>query len=76
MSGNLIEFIKVFTLVFAFSGLILVGRRYMLRLDDDEDVDEGENVINFPNQNENTDMMDYDGMGNYGRFPIKVKRKR
>ena len=34
MSANLIEFIKVFTLVFAFSGLILAGRRYMLKWDD------------------------------------------
>ena len=75
MSGNLIEFIKVFTLVFTFSGLILLGRRYMLKLDDDITDDE-ENIVDFPNQNENTDKMDYDGMGNYGRFPIKVKRKR
>lgn len=73
MSGNLAEFIKVFTLVFTFSGLILVGRRYMLKLDDDVD---DENIVNFPNQNESTDTMDYDGMGNYGRFPRRVKRKR
>ena len=73
MSGNLFEFIKVFTLVFAFSGLILIGRRYMLKLDGD--AEDENNVIDFPNQNEKTDTMDYDGMGNYGRFPVKVKKK-
>ena len=73
MSGNLFEFIKVFTLVFAFSGLILIGRRYMLKLD--SDAEDQNNVIDFPNQNEKTDTMDYDGMGNYGRFPVKVKKK-
>ena len=74
MSGNLFEFIKVFTLVFAFSGLILAGRRYMLKWDDD--LEEENNVIDFPHQNERTDTMDYDGMGNYGRFPKKLKRRR
>ena len=73
MSGNLIEFIKVFTLVFTFSGLILAGRRYMLKSDDEEE----NNVVNFPYENEKTDVMDYDGMGNFGRFPKKqIKRKR
>ena len=74
MSGNLIEFIKVFTLVFTFSGLILAGRRYMLKWDDD--VEEENNIVSFPDQTEKTDTMDYDGMGNYGRFPEKINRKR
>ncbi|MBL97528.1 MAG: hypothetical protein CMF52_06890 [Legionellales bacterium] len=74
MSGNLVEFIKVFTLVFTFSGLILAGRRYMLKFD--EEPEDESNVVNFPNRNEKTDRMDYDGMGNYGRFPKKLKRKK
>ena len=73
MSSNLIEFVKVFTLVFSFSGLILIGRHYMSKLEDDTD---DENIVKFPDQNKNTDVMDYDGMGNYGRFPRKLKRKR
>ncbi len=74
MSGNLIEFIKVFTLVFTFSGLILAGRRYMLKWDDD--IEDENNVVSFPNRDDKTDSMDYDGMGNYGRFPKKLERRR
>lgn len=74
MSANFIEFMKVFTLVFAFSSLILIGRRYMLKLDDE--VEDENNVVKFPAHTENTDTMDYDGMGNYGRFPRKIKRKK
>tara|TARA_B100001057_G_C22819404_1_gene938796 strand:+ start:336 stop:557 length:222 start_codon:yes stop_codon:yes gene_type:complete len=73
MSANLIEFIKVFTLVFAFSGLILAGRRYMLKWDD---VDKENNIVSSPNQNDEIDSMDYDGMGNYGRFPEKTKTRK
>ena len=75
MSGNLVEFIKVFTLVFGFSGLILAGRRFMSKWD--EEPGEQNNIVNFPCEDERTDVMDYDGMGNFGRFPKRqVKRKR
>ena len=74
MSGNLFEFIKVFTLVFAFSGLILAGRRYMLKWDE-EDQDQESSVENFPKKEVlmDSDVIDYDGMGNQGRFPSKSK---
>ena len=72
MSGNLFEFIKVFTLVFAFSGLILAGRRYMLKWDEE---DQESSVENFPKKEVPTDsdVIDYDGMGNQGRFPSRSK---
>ena len=74
MSGNLFEFIKVFTLVFAFSGLILAGRRYMLKWDE-EDQDQESSVENCPKKEVlmDSDVIDYDGMGNQGRFPSKSK---
>ena len=34
MSGNLAEFLKVLTIVVTWSTCILVGRRYMLSIDD------------------------------------------
>ena len=82
MSGNLAEFLKVLTIVVSWSTLILVGRHYMISIDDsrEEDdeglVDEPEDraMIKIPT-NQNSDMMDYDGMGNYGRFPKKIERK-
>jgi hypothetical protein len=46
----------------------------MLKLDDE--VKDENNVVNFTAHSENTDTMDYDGMGNYGRFPRKIKRKK
>ena len=75
MSGNLIEFIKVFTLVFTFSGLILAGRRYMLKWDDEPDKSEDSSTENFnPKSNiTHSDIIDYDGMGNQGRFPSRSK---
>ena len=37
MSGNLAEFLKVFTIVVSWSSLILIGRHYMLSIDDTEE---------------------------------------
>ena len=37
MSQNLVEFLKVLTIVVTWSTLILVGRRAMLSIDDSED---------------------------------------
>ena len=46
MSGNLAEFLKVLTIVVSWSTLILVGRHYMLSIDDSrEEDDEVENPI-------------------------------
>ena len=72
MSGNLFEFIKVFTLVFTFSGLILAGRRYMLKWDEE---DQERSAENFPKKEvlTDSDVIDYDGMGNQGLFPSRSK---
>ena len=50
--------------------MILIGRRMMVA--DVEEEEECDNVVDFPDY---VDNVDYDGMGNYGRFPSK-KRKR
>ena len=75
MSGNLIEFIKVFTLVFAFSGLILAGRRYMLKWDNETSEEDNPTSNDFQTRIvvTDSDVIDYDGMGNQGRFPSRSK---
>ena len=37
MSSNLLEFLKVLTIVVTWSTLIIIGRRAMLSLDDEDD---------------------------------------
>ena len=87
MNLNLIEFIKVFTIVLTFSSLLMLGHHYMWNLTEEEDEEiendeeEQENVLDFPNthsaSNNNIvepDFVDYDGMGNQGRFP-EVRRR-
>ena len=81
MSGNLAEFMKVLLIVVTWSTCILAGRHYMLSIDDSREEDEGlsdepevREAIKIP-INQNSDTMDYDGMGNYGRFPKKIERK-
>ena len=81
MTANLAEFIKVFLIVFTFAGGILAFRKFMLSFDDfEEDTDKNKKaeVIHLPKRAEvynNTvvdpDFIDYDGMGNQGRFPSK-----
>ena len=76
MSGNLTEFLKVLTIVVTWSTLILTGRHYMLSFDgkeEDEDIEEDPEdtgMIKVPTS-QISDTVDYDGMGNYGRFPEK-----
>ena len=77
MDNNLIEFLKVFIIVFGFSGLILTGRHFMLKADlEDSESTDDDNILDFPRNTQATDAIDYDGMGNYGRFPIKQKKDR
>jgi|TARA_B100000282_G_scaffold66781_1_gene44980 hypothetical protein len=84
MSGNLAEFIKVFLIVFSFSGGILMFRRFMLNIDD-EDTNTApvkeDNLVNLPKKTiverktlAHPDIIDYDGMGNQGRFPKTSKK--
>tara|TARA_X000000950_G_C13743706_1_gene589595 strand:+ start:426 stop:647 length:222 start_codon:yes stop_codon:yes gene_type:complete len=60
MSANLAEFIKVFLVVFTFSGGILAFRKYMLDMDEEDD--------ETTSEDQQTDNVDYDGIGNQGRF--------
>ena len=78
MSSNLIEFLKVFSVVATFSTLLLLGHNYMWKLieEDKENNEERKNVLDFPRivslereQFNEPDFIDYDGMGNQGRFP-------
>lgn len=70
MSSNLLEFIKVFVVVFGISGCILSVRNLMVNMDEPDEV-EDEDIIDVSDAVRVTapDVMDYDGMGNYGRFP-------
>ena len=76
MSLNLMEFLKVFTIVATFSTLLLLGHNYMWKLIEEDNENDDDNVLDFPkivssqriDPNE-SDFIDYDGMGNQGRFP-------
>ena len=76
MSLNLMEFLKVFTIVATFSTLLLLGHNYMWKLIEQDREEDDDNILDFPkivsskraDPNE-SDFIDYDGMGNQGRFP-------
>jgi len=70
MTPNFLEFMKVFILVFSFSGVILSVRHLMTSMSDPYEV-EDENILDISDATPMVapDTMDYDGMGNYGRFP-------
>ena len=72
---NLEEFMKVFTIVFAMSGLILFLRRFITNYDE-ELPEELDNRIDIDFKQTNTDFIDYDGMGNQGRFPVSKAKRR
>ena len=83
MTANLAEFIKVFLIVFTFAGGILTFRRFMLSFDEKEDNRNTKKaeVVHLPKRPEvykktvvSPDFIDYDGMGNQGRFP-RTRRK-
>ena len=77
MTANLIEFMKVFVMVFGFSATILAGRHFMINFDKKREEKETNNVLDIPEiQNINPDLIDYDGMGNQGRFPMSNKSKK
>ena len=76
MTPNLEEFIKVFTVVFSTSGTILYLRHLIVNYEE-EKPEELDNLIDLNFGRNNPDFIDYDGMGNQGRFPvINKKRKR
>ena len=76
MSLNLMEFLKVFTIVATFSTLLLLGHNYMWKLIEEDNKNDDDNVLDFPKivssqriDTNESDFIDYDGMGNQGRFP-------
>ena len=70
MTVNLFEFLKVFIIVFGVAGGITFFRRTFI--EDEENSETTESNKDFFTKN----AMDYDGMGNFGRFPIKAKQER
>ena len=84
MSANFAEFMKVFLIVFSFSAGILVFRRFMLNHDEDNSLKtrEGKEIgISPPKKTlvdrrtiASADFIDYDGMGNQGRFPTSERK--
>ena len=70
MTVNLFEFLKVFIIVFGVAGGITFFRRTFI--EDEENSETTESNKDFFTNN----VMDYDGMGNFGRFPIKAKEER
>ena len=76
MSVNLMEFFKVLTVVFGTSFMIFSIKKAVLGFDSDRKEDEEKkkpaDVINLQTD---VDAIDYDGMGNQGRFPRKVNFK-
>tara|TARA_R100001509_G_scaffold143012_1_gene98551 strand:- start:263 stop:520 length:258 start_codon:yes stop_codon:yes gene_type:complete len=85
MSGNLAEFIKVFLIVFTFSGGILAFRQFMLNIGEEDEVrdyvEHEENLVHLPKKAiterkamASPDIIDYDGMGNQGRFPSASRK--
>jgi hypothetical protein len=70
MTINLLEFLKVFIIVFGVAGGITFFRKSFIE-DLKSQADENDSESDFFTKN----VMDYDGMGNFGRFPIKIKTK-
>ena len=70
---NLDEFIKVFFIVFTMSGAILFLRHFITNYDE-EKPEELNNRIDVNFRQNNPDFIDYDGMGNQGRFPVAKKK--
>mgnify|MGYP001455035250 CR=1 FL=1 len=69
---NLDEFVKVFFIVFTMSGGILFLRHFITNYEEESEDLNNRIDVNF--RQNNPDSIDYDGMGNQGRFPI-VKKK-
>ena len=72
---NLDEFIKVFIIVFTMSGAILF-LRHLITNYEEEQPEELNNRIDIDFRQTNSDFIDYDGMGNQGRFPISKTRRK
>ena len=71
---NLIEFIAVFFLVFGITGFWLWWTAFVYGLEDEPSKKEPRIMASKKVQpaqiNDRHDIVDYDGMGNHGRFPV------
>ena len=74
MAPNLEEFIKVLTIVFSTSGTILYLRNLIVNYE--EEPNKTNDLIDLNFKNQSPDFIDYDGMGNQGRFPVINKRNK
>lgn len=75
LSANLIEFCKVLTVVFGTSMMIFSIKKVVVGFDSDRETDKQKDTQNaevIPLRT-NPDIIDYDGMGNQGRFPTRKK---
>ena len=75
MTPNLEEFLKVLTIVFSTSGTILFLRPLIVNYEEEEPK-ELDNRFDLNFRNQSPDFIDYDGMGNQGRFPVINKRNK
>ena len=75
MTPNLEEFLKVLTIVFSTSGTILFLRHLIVNYEEEEP-EELDNRFDLNFRNQSPDFIDYDGMGNQGRFPVINKRNK
>ena len=74
LTENLLEFCKVLSIVFGTSFMIFSIKRVVVELDWEEE-EENEEPAEVINLQTDVDAIDYDGMGNQGRFPRKVNFK-
>jgi len=75
LTANFMEFCKVLTVVFGTSMLIFSIKKVVVGFDSDRETDEqkGAQDAEVIPLRTNPDFIDYDGMGNQGRFPARKK---
>ncbi len=75
LSANFVEFCKVLTVVFGTSMMIFSIKKVVVGFDSNREADkkkETQNAEIIPLRT-SPDFIDYDGMGNQGRFPTRKK---
>tara|TARA_B100000989_G_scaffold248170_1_gene195564 strand:- start:101 stop:331 length:231 start_codon:yes stop_codon:yes gene_type:complete len=75
LTENLLEFCKVLSIVFGTSFMIFSIKRVVVELDWEDEEEKKEEPAEVINLQTDIDAIDYDGMGNQGRFPKKVNFK-
>ena len=77
LTENLIEFCKVLSVVFGTSFMIFSLKKVVVGFEDPEEIinkqEEKHDAKVIPIRN-NPDFIDYDGMGNQGRFMTRKKK--